>query len=72
MNETRTFEIKNYRKGTTLGFITLSNGSWSADTETAQRILFSVQKSQHTEQQMVDYLSAHTNQALSIREVTAE
>ena len=72
MNETRTFEIKNYRKGTTLGFITLTDGSWSADTEAAQGILASVQDSQKSEQKMVEYLSNMTNQAMSIREVTAE
>lgn len=72
MNETRTFEISNYRKGTTLGFITLEDGSWSADTEVAQGILTSVQETEKTEEKMVEYFSNHTNQVMSIREVGAE
>ncbi len=72
MNETRTFEIQNYRKGTTLGFVTLENGEFSADTEAAQTLLAAIQKSQGSEEKVVEYLSTYTNQSLAYREVTAE
>lgn len=72
MNETRTFEIQNYRKGTTIGFVTLENGVFSADTEAATGILAAIQKSQKDEQAVIEYLSTYTNQTLSYREVPAE
>ena len=72
MNETRTFEIQNYRQGTTVGFVTLENGEFSADTEAAQKILSGVQRSQKDEAAVIEYLSTHTTQSLSYREVGAE
>lgn len=72
MNETRTFEIKNFRKGTTIGFVTLENGEFTASTEAAKGILERIQKNAKTQDEIIDYLSTYTNQLISYREVTAE
>lgn len=72
MDNTRRFEIKNYRQGTTVGFVTLENGEFSGDTEAAQKILSGIQRSQKDEAAIVEYLSNHTTQSLSYREVEAD
>ena len=72
MSDSRRFEIQNFRKGTTIGFVTLTDGVWDATTEVAGEILRSIQASQRTEEKVIEYLSSYTSQVLSYREVEAE
>lgn len=73
MNETNIiFEVENYRKGTVVGTIELTNGTWSTQSEELQGILDTVLKRLKTDEDRVEYFSTHTNAVLSFRRVNQE
>ena len=68
----KVFEIQNIRTNVKKGAITLEDGFWSADTESAQNILKSASRHGATDEEKINFLSKYVNQNIYIGLVVDE